>query len=179
MRRPLALALLLASAQALPVSQRPTVLDYWPSVKAKLTDYAVNHVDADIGHDYLDFTGDWDGAGQLAVWRYQGRDLVGVNVFGCGATCGTEELHFYDPQHGFKEVTAQVMPRLDKAAMLRALKRRSTDAAEPYPYIYNLPKDGTTIQIVGGDSPYGMTDTVLAKLLFDKQTGRFIFQAVR
>ncbi|WP_135227636.1 hypothetical protein [Deinococcus fonticola] len=165
----LAAFLLGSSAQA-----RPTVLDYWMKVRAQFP--GVTFVNADLANDYLEFGGAWEGGGQMAVWRYQGRDLIGLMTTGCGPVCVTTVFKFLDPQQGFRDVTRQVMPKLDEAALLKANRVKVKDiGGEPGFYTFELPQHGTTIHIVSGYD----REAVLAKLVFDQKTGRFRFQVVK
>lgn len=165
----LAAFLLGSSAQA-----RPTVLDYWMKVRAQFP--GVTFVHADLANDYLEFGGAWEGGGQMAVWRYQGRDLIGLLTTGCGPVCVPTKFEFLDPQQGFKDVTRQVMPKIDEAAIEKAHRiKLKISGGEPSFFTMSLPQHGTTINIVSGYD----SDVVLGKLVFDQKTGRFRFQLVK
>ena len=125
-------------------------------------------------------TEEWEGYGEVALFKEpQGGIVLGMVLTECAPGCRQSVTFLeYAPQttEKWKNVTAAILPKLAKKALLEIYRVKKAKADEAYteedlPVLYVLPRYGTTVTVTV-DPQFTASPIVLAELAW--RNGKFI-----
>lgn len=172
-----------ASAQETPEN----VLDYYellparylPVIKDVKNRIALIKV-KDVKNGYLRLEGNWEGYAEVALWSNKSQqEILGVVQTICAPVC-VQNIHFVKREgRQWLDVTRKALPQLTDRMLLErynVLKQKDDEnytESDMLPFLYVLPRIGTTINVVV-DPHFAARPTTLFSLIFLSETLTFV-----